>query len=321
MRIRIFLGAVLFVLFAPFSYGEDAADVIVKTQRIIEPFKRSVPWEIDLGGKGSIEIKLTSERGFPMVDAYLNHQGPFKFLVDTGADSSIISFDLAKKLKLEPQESKKQTFETAHKKAEIRTDLYIIPLLKLGNAVIKHAPFVASNTASDDFQLLQDLDITGIIGANLFHDIILTLDLSQPKMILSQSLHDIKGYPVKLDKKYYLPVIKSTVIRKDGESEYNLLVDSGYSGFIKMPICFPQKQSHHGHDAIVTYDVFKEPESGFIAELDGTLKIGDKELENPMVKYTMGRCEEKQAWGLIGTRYLQHQTLSIDQRNREVILH
>lgn len=304
------------------SYSEEASDVIVKTQRIIEPFKRAVPWEIDLGEKGNIEIKLTSERGFPMVDAYLNQQGPFKFLLDTGADSSIISYELAKKLKLEPFESKKQTFETAHKKAEIRTDLYIIPLLRLGEAAIKHAPFVASNTASDDFQLLQDLNITGIIGANLFHDIILTLDLPHQKMILSQTLaSNMKGYPVKLDKKYYLPVIKSTVIRKGGESEYDLLVDSGYSGFIKMPICFPQKKSHASADKIVTYDVFKEPESGFIAELDGTLKIGDKELENPMVKYTMGSCEEKQNWGLIGTRYLQHQMLSIDQRHREVILH
>ena len=47
-----------------------------------------------------------------------------------------------------------------------------------------------SRPAEDDFQLLSDLKVEGILGINLFHDLVLTLDIPHGKIILSQKLKD-----------------------------------------------------------------------------------------------------------------------------------
>jgi|GEM_PF-3623833 len=295
----------------------------IKTVRTATPFNRQVPWEIDFHQNDSIEIKLKETFGFVYADVLLNGQGPFRFLIDTGADASLISYGLVKKLKLEPLESRQRVFETSHKKATISTALYLINELTLGTATLRHAPFIASNTASDDFQLLQGLEIEGIIGTNIFHDVILTLDLPNNRLVLNKH----EGFKEKnagvheLNNQYYLPVVKTKVKRKDKTSEYQFLVDSGYSGYVKMPICFSYEDRKNKENSIITYDVFNQSESGFLAELDGVFMIGDKTIDAPIVRYSIGDCEVEQRWGLIGTRFLRNQSVSVDQKNRRVIFH
>lgn len=321
-KFRIFGLTIVVVLFSAFLRAENQKDIVVKSVRVVSPFNRNVPWEIDLGESGSCEIKIKDQMGFPIVEIFANGKGPYKFLLDTGADSSIISYELVKLLNLSAKETKKRVFQTANQKAEIDTVLYVIEKMMIGDAMIKDAPFVATNTATDDFQLLKYLDVIGILGANLFHDIILTLDFPQQKFILSQHLEDkLKGHKVKLNNEYYLPVVNIQVDRKEGLSEYHLLVDSGYTGFIKMPICFPYDDHDNQQNTVMSYDIFNQAESGFISELDGTLTFGDKKLENPLVKYSLGNCQRTPKWGLMGTEYLKYQKISIDQRNREVIVH
>lgn len=293
------------------------------TARVVKPFNKEVPWEIELGPKGRVEVKLMSELGFMYVNVLINNQGPFRFLLDTGADSSIISYELVKKLNLTAIASKKRIFETNHKKAEVDTELFIIQELKIDNALIKHVPFIATNTASDDFQLLKDLNIIGILGANLFHDIILTLDLPHGKLLLSyhEQAKINKDNIIKISEQYYLPVINIKVNSKQNNSNYDFLVDSGYNGSIKMPVCFNYDEKQSQQNTIVFYDAFNEAENAFMDELHGDFMLGSKKFENLSVKYTLGNCGVQKRWGLIGTRFLQHQTLSIDQRNREVIIH
>ncbi len=257
----------------------------------------------------------------PLVEVYANNLGPFMFLVDTGADVSIISNDLVDKLKLKAIESKKREFQTPHQKATIDTMLYTINQLKIGEALVKDAPFIASNTATDDFQLLKNLNVVGILGVNLFHDIILTLDFSKQKITLSTHHEKNTGNKIAINESYYVPMIKAKVKNNQNETEYDLLIDTGYSGFIKMPVCFSYEEKKDHPAAVVTYDIFNEQDGGFISELDGTFILGDKKIENPLVKYNIGHCEERKNWGLIGTQYLEYQALSIDQKNREVIIH
>lgn len=290
--------------------------------RTIEPFQRQVPWSVEFNNQTEAILPLESQLGFIFLNVMINGQGPYRFLLDTGADTSIISYELVKKLQLPAIESKKKVFHTAHKKTEIDTFLYIIPTLKIGDLTLKGAPFVASNTASDDFQLLQDLNIIGILGMNLLHDLIVTLDLPYKQLILAMQ-PEVPVNEQKIAKyhsDYFLPVINTRVIKNGQSDHYYFLIDSGYTGFAKMPICFKNKL--HGSQAeIMTFDVFNQSEEGFLAELDGEWIVGDTKLENPMVKYVMGNCEHPPKWGLIGTRFLQFHKVTIDQRHRQVIVH
>ncbi len=307
-----------------FSLMGNAAqeEVIIKSARVIEPFQKQVPFEIDLGQKGTCEAKLAMNMGLPTVMLTINNEGPFKFLVDTGADLSIISRDFVKTLKLTAAKNLSTTIYTSQQKATIETTLYILDEIKLGDAIIRHAPFVASNTAEDDFSLLHDLQIVGILGANIFHDVILNINLGQLKMSLSQHTeHELPGAKLDLDKGYYIPVVKAKVHYPDKSKDYHFLIDTGYTGFIKMPVCFPEHQRKEQHVKVVNYDLFNEQQGGFIAELDGTFVLGERKLENPLVKYNIGHCENPPKWGLIGTGLLQHQEVSIDQKHRQIIIH
>ncbi len=305
-----------------FANESPTQDVIIKSIRTIEPFKRKIPWEIDLGQGGFIDIKLSSEWGLPLLDVYINNLGPFKFLVDTGADTSIISNELIATLKLKALETRKTKFNTSTQTATINTSLFLLDEIKIGEAVITNAPVIATNTATDDFQLLKHLNILGILGMNIFHDIVLTLDFGKQKILLSTHKDaTISGNKLKLNKSHYIPIVKAKVEGGKKETEYDLLIDTGYSGYIKMPVCFPYDKNKQHKREVISYDVFNEEEGGFISELDGTLVLGDKKLDRPLVKYNLGQCEKRKKWGLIGNAYLQYQTLSIDQKNREVIIH
>ncbi len=290
-------------------------------------FGKAIPKQVDLGEKHNIESRMVMQWGLIFVDVKINQHGPFRFLLDTGADVSILSYELVNTLNLNPLETDNKVFKTGHKSAAINTSFYEIEEVDLGKALFKKAPFVATNTASDDFQMLRDLDVMGILGANLFHDVVLTLDLPNNKIKMSQGEHFVDkhqhllkpGNIVSLSKHFYIPVVKMKISQEGAHSEYDFLVDSGYNGFVKMPICFTQ--SKKARQEIVDYDLFKEPGVGFQSELKGSLTIGDKKIDNPIVKYTLGDCKEQKRWGLIGTRYLQYQTISIDQQQRLVFLH
>lgn len=295
----------------------------IKTVRTAQPFNRQVPWEIDFHQKEQVEVPLKENFGFVYADVMLNDQGPYRFLIDTGADASLISYELVKKLKLTPLESRKRVFETSHKQATISTALYLIKELKLGEATLRDVPFIASNTASDDFQLLQSLEIEGVIGTNFFHDVIMKLDLPKDRLVLSyhKDFNQSNAGVRELSNQYYLPVVKTKVLRKEAASEYDFLVDSGYSGYVKMPICFSYEDRKNKENGIITYDVFNQAESGFLAELDGVFEIGDKKIDSPIVRYAIGDCDVKQRWGLVGTKFLKNQAVSFDQKNRRILFH
>lgn len=309
----------LFICFFSVALHAVEQDNIVKSVNTVAQFNKKVPYEIMLGDTGEVEFKIIHKMGFVLVEVSMDSSDPILMLLDTGADASILSNKAVKTLKLKPIEESQQKVITGANKTHIDTALYLIEDVRIGEAHIKNAPFIVSSTAADDFELLADLGVEGIIGANLFHDIVITLDLGNSKVRLSKNYKAQKGYRIPLDKNYYLPVIKSKVVQGKKSTEYNLLIDTGYTGYVKMPICFSDTQ--RGTKKVMTYDVFNQSQAGFISELDGNLEIGDKVLESPRVKFTIGNCEDAPPWGLIGSGYLKYQVMSIDQRNREVIVH
>lgn len=43
----------------------------------------------------------------------------------------------------------------------------------------------------------------------------------------------------------------------------------------------------------ITYDAFNGSDGGFISELEATLILGEKKIENPLVKFNIGNCESR----------------------------
>lgn len=289
---------------------------------LLKPFGRDVPSVVDFNGKDAADIPLKMDVGLIIVEVKINDKGPFRFIVDTGTDVSILSSDLVEQLEIKPINVRKRTFHTHQKQIDINTFQYLIKKVQLGEIVFNNATFIATNTANDDFQLLKNLNVQGVLGQNTFYDIVMTLDLSENKMIMQRPdkvVHTEKGY-ISFESDYYLPIIKTKIIKKGSESTNLFLIDTGYSGFVKMAECYKNDETPMNND-VLSHDIFNRPENGFLAELDGVWLIGDIKIERPMVKYEMGTCEKSPKWGLIGTRFLQYHKVTIDQRHRYVIFH
>lgn len=289
---------------------------------MVKPFGKDVPNEVDFGSKNESNIPVNLEIGLVIVDVMINHKGPYRFIIDTGSDVSILSLDLVKQLDLKATSSKKRMFNTHQKKIEIETFHFDIDEVKLGVVTFRNASFIASNTATDEFQMLKNLKVEGILGENIFYDLIMTLNLPEKQLILHKpdtaELLD-KGY-VSMQKDIYVPIITAQIIKNNETTNQLFLVDTGYTGFVKMAECYVNTETPMSHD-VQSHDIFNATENGFMSELDGVLQFGMIKLERPTVKYEMGACEKDKKWGLIGTRFLMFHKITIDQRHRYVTFH
>lgn len=310
MKRVILLGIAIF--FLTLASADEATP-------LLKPFGIHAPALTEISKERLYDIPVKIELGFVIVEIMLNNQGPFRFILDTGSDTSILSLELVKKLNLKPNKTKKSVFHTQHKQIEIETFMLNIEELKMGDIQFKNAPFIASNAASDDFQLLKNLEIEGVIGENMFYDLIMILDLPQKKISIqhpdSMSYEGKKSIPIGHDN--YLPIIKANVIKDATSTPYLFLIDTGYTGFVKMPECYTNGETPV-INSVRTLDAFNLAENGFLAELDGTLEIGTIQIERPIVKYEMGACVKLPPWGLIGTQFLLYHKVGIDQRHRYI---
>jgi predicted aspartyl protease len=95
---------------------------------------------------------------------YINGQGPYNFMVDTGANSSGISTELAAALKLEAG----QPTRVHGIAAAVMVDTVQIKELRLGavRLSVKNAPVFKR----------EDLGVDGLIGLDLLHDRVVTLN-------------------------------------------------------------------------------------------------------------------------------------------------
>jgi hypothetical protein len=288
----------------------------------LKPFGRDVPLGVDFKGKEAVSIPAKLDLGLIILDVKINQKGPYKFILDTGTDVSILSADLVENLNLKYSSVKKRHFNIHEKNVEIQTYQFLIEELEIGGLFFKKATFIAEDRKNEQFLLLKDLRVQGVLGLDLFYNIVTTLDLYGGEIIfhpLDKVAPPQKGY-VTFEGDYYLPVVKTKLIKKNSETTPLFLIDSGYTGFVKMSECY-KNDSVSANSEVTSHDIFNNAENGFFEEMDGTWVVGDIKIDHPMVKYEIGKCEKSRKWGLIGTQFLQYQKVTIAPKNRYVIFY
>ncbi|KKK82244.1 hypothetical protein LCGC14_2805310, partial [marine sediment metagenome] len=132
------------------------------------------PAAVLLPGDG-VRVPLDLRRGDPTVEVFVNGQGPYRFLVDTGCSTTIISERICKEAGFSNVRSAKATIRTAKGSSTERARWTRLDRLKLGNAVF------------EDFAVLvRDIgDWDGILGFSLFAKCLLTLDFPARELSLA----------------------------------------------------------------------------------------------------------------------------------------
>lgn len=248
------------------------------------------------------------------VDVYINQQGPFKFLVDTGSSLSVISQTLAHQLNL--QVVKKVRY--SRHQSQFKGNLYRIPSLRLGSAEIYDYDMMVYPEPTFISYLKQGFNehIDGILGIGAFYDFLLTLDF-QNHILRLENRHLIQnGKNVrKFDNGEKIPII--SVMFKDNDNhakEMNFVVDSGSNeaftlppGITTLPFTKIESQSvqygsHYGEHAAT-----KE-------KIAANAYWAGKEFKEPEVVYNKALYDTNVSFGLMGILMMEHMKITIDQK-------
>ena len=236
----------------------------------------------------------------PVVEAYINGEGPFKFVVDTGASGSMVSADLAKKLGL-PQAGS-VLVSAPNNPNPIRAPQHRIRRLVVGDITI----FRLNATAILDQAFAESLGADGILSASDFRGYLVTFDYRQRQMLLTPGkLPEPDGESVlSYTKREQIPGLYLQVA---GERVFCHL-DSGSPFFIALPGRMlttleyerPPQMIGRAGSITGTFLVYQ-------AKLSGEITFGKYSLTQPNVQLM-----DNMPYGNLGYRFFRDYLITFD---------
>lgn len=128
----------------------------------------------------------TTISGHVMIEVTVNGEKK-KFLLDTGADVSVVSTDIVEELGIDVSDEKAEGATSTSITVEVRPGL--VHELRIGNVVVKNHPVGVVNGEDLEFSLLgfKVIDIDGILGLPFFLNLTVTMDFVDMQVTLARS--------------------------------------------------------------------------------------------------------------------------------------
>lgn len=261
---------------------------------------------------GGVAVPMLRHNAWAVVEAKINDQGPYRFVIDTGAPGVFLSKWLADELKLSEEKTELSGVQVrvAGPGGEGRAaTLHSIQTLKIGAAELRGLRALS-------LDLPFSRQIAGILGMGVFRDCLLTLDYPAGKVKLERGElpaangRDILEFTQPRQRASH-PVLKVEVCGEPVE----FTLDTGMVGWFR----FPKKIADRCAYAYGPVDgpkgrtVDREIATR-VARLNGQLKFGEYVVENPHGAVT----EETDIAALIGGRFLENFALALDQKHNRI---
>lgn len=256
----------------------------------------------------------------PILTAFINGQGPFHLMFDTGFAQSLISLSLAKSLKLPIMTSKTALHETPNQLVKVIEDHYLVEDLKIGDIELRDYFFVVSSGFEDDIKDLKELHVDGVLSANAFYPLVFTIDYKQEKIFLEKkSLEKSMPNVISYAKSSSVPNLKATLTfsKLKREMTQDMIVDTGCGYYIFVNSCeVPEMTLFRGKQNLTHYDYTGMEETKYFAQLYGDIKISpDHVLKSPYITFGSVHCDSGNPKGLLGRKFFEQYTVTIDPVN------
>lgn len=260
-----------------------------------------------------VSFRLTNgNQPLILVPTLVNGQGPFDFILDTGAGACFLSPELAQKLDVRATETK----EAAGAGGKVRIDLGNVQSMSVGRATVENIK-VGITPELAKISACCGTKIDGGLGYNFFRDFSLTLDYRNRLL----TLHGGQLYPDTQDAAQIgfrlahpskpLAVVPVLV---NGSGPHPFILDTGASTTML--------STHLADDlGVLRSDAPALTGAGGTASASlgtlRTLKIGSTELENIQVVISdfldnLSHLIETEVKGIIGYNALSHYVVTID---------
>ncbi len=260
----------------------------------------------------TIDLPTTSVGGYLMVQAHLEDQGPFNFLVDTGAMLNVVSTSVAKRFGEKIVPGSGTVIGAGGGRRQITE------LLQAVHVRVGEVEFPTVTLAVLDLDELSDamgFEIDGVFGPLLFKDYLLTFDFPQQQISLGRGLLPERPGPEILplrvagrDKAILGMFIP---LRMDSKILWAVL-DTGSNGSISLPA--DDLQFLHGPFRASSYTVTIAGTSrDMVGRLDAQLGLAGHIVQDPIVTIVDGPPT-------LGLEVLRHFVVTLDLRSKRVRL-
>lgn len=244
----------------------------------------------------------------PVLEVTINGKGPYKFVLDTGASQSMISFDLAQDLEL--PEIGRVSVSAPNSPNSIESPVFSIRELQVGE--IKFFKLKAASILDREFMKILKAD--GILSAQDFRGFLVTLDYRKRRMVLKT------GQLPEADEQtvfeyYKRNLIPGLMLDVDGKKTFFHL-DTGSPLSIALPgtlltkLDYKQQPRMIGQAGTVTGTFLI-----YWAQMAGDIKIGKYTIEKPGVQI-MGDMP----YGNLGYRFFRDYLITFDYFGNKVRL-
>jgi predicted aspartyl protease len=256
----------------------------------------------------SVKVPVRLFSGLPLVQAKVNDEGPYWFLVDTGSGIVVVSDRITRQLSLVKYKTKGQIIGPAGKEKGVE-NLYRLESISLGENRNNDIDCIGLDFS--DIRDVLGIDLDGVLGFSFFRNILFQLDFSNSQMLLMENdlPKDPEGEVLPYDLIGGVPFISALV----GDLKVDLIVDTGSNGTISIPKAIQDRLlfKHgpaRGRSVLTIGGVSRE----IVARLNGTISIGPHQASNPIVNLSEG------SKGAVGASILKHFTMTFDQTRQTV---
>lgn len=242
--------------------------------------------------------------GYFLVEATLEGQGPYTFMLDTGADCMLVSPEIARRLSDQVVAS---TNSVRGANGDIATSPGVLRVNALEVGDLRLAGFEALVMDVDQLADALGRHIDGVLGLPLFADCLLTLDYRSEQVWLAS------GELGPVDHREILPLNAGRIGEVDaylGEQVITFKIDSGFSREIGLPSSRELEflRGPNRGSEIVTITGTHQQLEGVLAD---DLYLGHHVIRYPSVAINGGSAK-------LGSDLLRRFAITFDQRNHRV---
>jgi hypothetical protein len=270
-----------------------------------------VPATIQVPGDG-VTVPMQDMEGRPVIDLKINGKGPYRFILDSGAVTTVVSDELSRELSLTPPAG----VQVASVGGGPAPAIVVIHDVRIGDAVLEGMIAAVMPLGG----LLKGENAPrGVLSAANFPGYLLTYDY--PGKHISIKKGALENADSKSTFQYTDEQVLPTVPVRIAGHDTQVHLDTGSPFGLTLPVKFATElplASQPKEAGRVRTGVGEVPIS--IARLNGTIELGKYKLELDEVRFSDARPGPGPASGNIGYDVLRHFVVTLDSKNRRVQL-
>lgn len=266
------------------------------------PSRSTLSERIEIPPDGTV-LPMDDLSGRPLVSVWINGQGPYLFVVSTGAPVTALTQDLVNELGLTPVSD------------QLGSGPITIDELRVGDVVVRSVPVGRTVLVADPGEPA----VRGVLSAASFPGLLVALDYPGAKLHLQTgSLPPPDGRRIF---QYPTDDAAPTVPVDVAGRSFDVLVDSNAPGGLTLPtrdvgdlpLADDPVEIGHVVDLLGTLPVS-------VATLNGIVTVGELSLDIHSVVFCDMRSASGSTTGSIGARILEGFVVTLDARNHRVRL-